>query len=392
VEPTPAEPVTAPDPIAAAEKAAREIDPQARRVDASFFEQSAFRSLAEPVQACLRVILSMVPDRAPSVASLIGSPAFLALSPEEQQAAVTPPRPERLERTRRILEQPLWSALEGDKLRFFSAREGTQDAVLAQFEAFPQLETGRALMRLLAAPWFGKLRRDDQVRAVKVIAFCSSQVSGASFEEQGVRQRSLITNTLDALLPPAGSSGAKGGASSRCELSLRFEDLPFDDHDAVAGESRRPGTVILNRNAFSVDARPLGGGPDGLKEEHFALSTLVHEVNHLRNPEPPRGTALAFQDEYRAWFAGFVALMARFPTKVEGLARIKDLLTRSSYVELQDALDHRPEEARKILAFMQSFGPVKDRQEILGLTISDLVSCAPLPDPQLELNNARVSG
>ncbi|MFO0726040.1 MAG: hypothetical protein U1E65_19820 [Myxococcota bacterium] len=359
-------------PSDAGEKAAEALKVPAAPLE--LYADPAFLALAQPVVAAFRANLKMAPAQAAAAKSLLGSASFLALSAEEQAAALSPPRPDRLAHTLSLVEHPLWSVLTGSKLGLFAASARTQDAVLKQLEAFPTMAVGQDLMALSRARWFAKLKPEDQVRAVKIFAFSASQLVGASFEDQGVSQRKLIENTLKAVLEDP-------------KLSLSFEDLPYGPHETVAGESVRPGKVILNRKAIAADDLPIGGGPDGLLEEHFALSTLVHEVNHLRNEAPAPGTALAFQDEYRAWFAGFVALMSRFPNRIEGLARVRDLLTQPAYADLREAVDHKPEEAKQILSFLQRFGAIHSAKDVENLSITDVVSRAPLPAPLGNMNN-----
>lgn len=334
----------------------------------AIYSDPAFTKLDPKVAAALRANLKLAPAAEGDALELLQAPGFTALGATEQRAALEHPRPDRIAHLLQVVTNPLWTALEGDRQAFFAAPAKVQDAVLTQFEAQPTMETGRVLLRLMGARWLQKMKPADQLRAVKVFAFCAAQETGATFEDVGISQKKLIQGALEELLKDKG-------------YTLAFEDLPYGAHETVAGESIRPGTVILNRRVFEADDLPVGGGPEGLLEEHFALATLVHEVNHLHNTEPAPGTAAAFQDEYRAWFAGFVALMGRLPNRIEGLGRVRDLLTQPAYADLAEALDQKPAEAQQILEFLQAFGPVKSRADVLKLDITDVVSLAPLPSP-----------
>jgi hypothetical protein len=204
---------------------------------------------------------------------------------------------------------------------------------------------------------------EDQVRAAKIIAYASSAISGATFDDMGYSQKKIIEGSIASLIGPSP------------RYDLRFDDLPFDDRDTVAGTVEFPRTLILNRNAIPPNDRPIFGQ----RQEHVALATLVHEVNHLDNQIPEGPTYASFMDEYRAWFVAFVAFMSRFPTKIEGLYRVKELLTNPAYDELQRALAAGNGESDQILAFARNFGDVHTRDEILALELDNMVISAPLP-------------
>ncbi len=363
------------DPIERGRAGARRFNPPPRGVAGAFFELEAYRRLGGPVQRALEVMLALVPDRAGDAQRLIELPAFAELSPDERLALLSPPKPDRLDRALWLLENPIWSALAGDKRSLFALDARVQSALIAQFEHFLVRKTGECLLRTLDADWFHDLDASDQIRALKVIAYASSQLTGASFESSGISQRRIIENTLDSLLPPT------------ARFRLEFEDLPSEPTSSIAGLRRLPGTVVLNRNLIPDDDRHLGAGARGRDAEHVGLTTLVHEVNHLCNQIPTGATYAAFQDEYRAWFVGFVAFMSRFPSRIESLSRVKELLSNPAYAELQQALDGGGPESEQILRFLQAFGDLDSREALLALQIDNFVALAPLPDPMLDVNN-----
>jgi hypothetical protein len=354
-------------------RAARLLNPAPRSVDPSFYAQASFAALAEPVRTALKVILTLVPDRAADAQALFENPTFTALTVEEQRALLVPPKPERLDQAAATISCAGWYSLPQEKLALLSLDHETRAAMLKQLEHFPSLVTGKYFVELAQAPWFSAMSRDDRVRAAKIIAYASASMSGASFEEEGVSQKKIIQSTIESLL----------GETPRFDLVLA--DLPFEEHDSVLGRAEYPRTLVLNRLAIPADDRPISG----MKQEHVALMTLVHEVNHLSNQIPEGPTYASFQDEYRAWFVAFVAFMSRLPTQVEGLVRVKELFTNGSYPDIQQALDGGGEEAAKIVAFMRNFGrDLGTRERILAHQLDNFVSSAPLPAPRLDMSNA----
>jgi hypothetical protein len=238
-------------------------------------------------------------------------------------------------------------------------------AMRAQRSSFRVRRVGEYLSKLERTPWFSALGVRDRLRAVKTIAYAASQLEGATAE-----QSAIIGNTLDGLV------------SGRIELA--FESLPFGARRSINGHRRAPRTVVLNRRALPADERPVSGR----REEHVALATLVHEVNHLCNGVPEGPTYAAFQDEYRAWYVAFIALFAREPRKVEALARCKELLVDPAYGDIQRAVRERSAEGARIFGFLRTFGSATTREELLALELDDLTSPAPPPDPALDLSNA----
>ena len=115
---------------------------------------------------------------------------------------------------------------------------------------------------------------------------------------------------------------------------------------------------------------------------------MVHEVNHLRNGIEVGPNYAAFQDEYRAWYVGFVAFMSRLPTKKEALERIKILFSDPDYADIQKAVQTDNPESQKILAFVGKFGTEEKIAEILAAEVDNFVAMAPLPDPVLNMTNA----
>jgi hypothetical protein len=256
-----------------------------------------------------------------------------------------------------IVRHPLWDYLPDEKRALLRLDPVVQRAALAQYEKYLTAETGRAVCQVAAAPWFSALDRDDQQRALKVIAYAAGQISSASFEDMGVSQRKIIENTVEALV-----SG---------RFSVVFEDLPVGHEDTIGGRRIYPTTLALNRTMIPADDKPISG----YKQEHIALATLIHEVNHLCNQVAEGPTYDAFMDEYRAWFVAFVGFMSRFPTAKEGMVRCMELT--EVYADIRATLEANNAESEKMVAFMQRFKGV-----------DTMVLSAPLPDPLLEMNNA----
>lgn len=245
-----------------------------------------------------------------------------------------------------------------------------RQAVLGQLEHGGSRRVAQELGRLLQAPWWAALDVDDRIRAARVVTHVSACADGSPLEPTALRRRTILDNTLLSLLPPHGRFG------------LVLEDLPLEADALVAGSCRAPDTVVLNRRAISCDDRPLGQGRGGAIEHRVALCTLVHEVNHLHNFTPPGPTYESFQDEYRAWYVGFVAQVDRLPRRVEALERCRELLTNPCYAALGRAVQQRTAHGERIVAFMQALGPQR---------IDDYVSDAPLPQPPSNMSNAPIS-
>ena len=218
------------------------------------------------------------------------------------------------------------------------------------------------------------IKHVNDSESAKVVAFAASHLSHR-FAHVGLAVKDIARNTLDAILDDDG-------------YAVRFEDLPLEPGNATLGYRELPGTVVLNRRALAADGVAAGKGDAGEIEERVALETLVHEVNHLRNAVPAGPTYEAFQDEYRAWYVAFVAFWSRFPTKKEGLERVRLLLTDAGYPDLQMALAGGGDEARAIERFVGQFGSAEEIEAILAAPVLNLVESAPFPEPPLNMTNA----
>jgi hypothetical protein len=345
----------------------RLLEPAPTTVDPQLYKSADFSRLGKQVQGILRGVLAQAPDRQGSVARLVELEAFKALSAAEQKALLSPPLPERLDQALLILESPVWSLLAGDKAPLFKLPMPTQRAILAQQTRYLVKPVATSLMAVASGDWLKRLSEDDQLRAVKVVAYAASQLVGASEDGGELSQKAIIRRTLDGLTTPG-------------RFRITFEDLPAGDEGAVAGLRRLPGTVVLNRNLVAADVKSIGEGSLGHKEQHVGLITVVHEVDHLIRAVPVGETYAAFQDEYRAWYVGMVAFRGTPPTMIEGLTRCRELITSDEYSDIAAALDNGGPEAAKVVAFLRKFGPVTDRASIMRLEIDNYVALAPPPD------------
>ncbi len=328
-----------------------------------FLPREALAALSPAVRTALTGAIKLVPAVGPKVSRLVKNRAFLALSPKEQMALVSKADPKRLDQAAALLASPMWSAFSGNRTQLLGLRTALQGAILAQAEHFREANTAADLARMSRTRWFSVLLPEDQMRAAKLVAYASSTLPRAT-----ALQAEILKNTLDALLAAPES------------VELRFDDMaPVD-----LGHREPPRTVVLNRAVLSGDASVIeSAGLTYSQAEHLAVATVAHEVNHLINEVPWGQTFATFQDEYRAWFVGFIAQMGRFPNREEALGRCRSLF--QNYVDIAAARTHK-DEAEKIIVFMQKFGDVEQTED--GWKLMDPEGPAPLPDPPLVMNNA----
>lgn len=274
-------------------------------------------------------------------------------------------------------DHPLLRLLQPHPARWLALAPALRAAVLGQLEHFASRRVAGDLARLLAAPWWAALDRDDAIRAARVVAHMSACADGAPREaEDPCCRRTILDHTLDSLLPPRGC------------FVLGFEDLPLEHDSVVAGLRLPPATVVLNRRAIAAGDARLGAGPQGWLEARVGTATLVHEVNHLHNLVPPGPTHEAFMDEYRAWYVDFVADTGRAPRRVDALDRCRELLTSPCYAYLRQAAAGGGEHGERILAFLREFGPLTRWQDVLALPRDRFDEPAPLPRPRANMTNA----
>ncbi len=228
---------------------------------------------------------------------------------------------------------------------FLALPAPARQALVAQAINCPRPEVVHNLERLSRAGWFADLDPADQQRAAKVVAFASE----LSAQSTSNRQRLLIDNTLNHILPPDGA------------VSVNFVDLA----SGIFGQADPPRAFDFGR-----DQIPAGNGrmPDEVGRE--AVDTLVHEINHLHNNIEVDATFDYLMDEYNAWYLGYESQNGRQPTRQECFEQLTYLMSAEGYSNLHDILRDRDEEgglgpqARRVVAFMsQFFDPPLDPED-----------------------------
>lgn len=327
-----------------------------------------FARLPKIVQDATRGLLAVAPKMEAKLGALLVSPSFLALTPGEQRALLSPPRPERVPHAERLLGHALFPLLVGDKTGLFSASLPTQRAVIAQLERFLVKPAAELLLQGVTTPWFQALGAKDQLRAVKVLAYLGAARVGADADGGALSQKAILARTAQALLDG--------------RVQLAFADLPAGEDQAIGGVRELPDRVHLNRHLISADLFPIGEGPLGEIEMHVGITTVAHEVDHVLRAVPEGPTYAAFMDEYQAWFTGLVAQRGTPPNLIEGLWWCQELLSNPAYPDLQAAARSGGEEAKKIFRFLSAFGRVDSIEAALSLQLDNYVALAPRPEAQ----------
>jgi hypothetical protein len=264
--------------------------------------------------------------------------------------------------------------------RWAALPAGLRRALLVQLDHVASRRAARELGRLLEAPWWWALVHDDEgdaIRAVRVVAHAAAIADGSPRPPapDAPCRRTLLDDTLDALLPPHG------------RFELRFAALTQGPGEVVAGACLLPSTVVLDRGAVAASDAAVGQGPPGELEAYVATCTLAHEVHHLCHAVPPGPTYAAFEDEYCAWVVGFVVGADRLPRRVEALDRCRELLTSPRYAALARAVTSGSREGARILALLGELGPVARLEDLEALPRDGWLEPAPLPRSRAAVRN-----
>ena len=219
---------------------------------------------------------------------LLRSPEFQALSSSDQQlvrdalAAREPGDTALPASIKGLLENDDFAALSGDE----------RTAVLSQVSNYPDSRSVENIERMLAKDWFSDMDFGDKQRALKLIAYLSQHDGG---------DRTIVDNTLDRFLDP--DSGYT---------------LDFSENDAY-GSAGDDGDFHLNPDYVDDGngALDVGNGDT----EHLVEHTIAHEVSHLVNGDETDQTFDYLNQEYRAWYVGFMAEHGRPPSNEEALER-----------------------------------------------------------------------
>lgn len=262
---------------------------------------------------------------------LLRSPEFEALSSSDQQLvrdALAAREPGDT-----ALPASIKQLIESENFDKLGADEKT--AVLSQVKNYPDARSVENIERMLAKDWFSDMDLGDKQRALKLIAYLSQHDSG---------DRTIIDNTLDRFLDPDSDY-----------------TMDFSENDAY-GSAGDDGDFHLNPDYVDDGngALDVGNGDT----EHLVEHTIAHEVSHLVNGDETDQTFDYLNEEYRAWYVGFMAEHGRPPSNEEALERWEFFLNpdggyadyshgieRDWWFDTDGALD-KSEEAEKIFQML----------------------------------------
>jgi len=273
----------------------------------------------------------------------------------------------------------------------------SKTAVLSQASNYPNPTAATNLTKMVQAAWFKSMPIADRQRTAKVIGYASTKLDGST----NATQKTIISNTLDRFLPP-GTYTFEMANLNLSAVSVTFGENP-------AGTT----TFRINRKLLDADNKKVEDGTQAGYAEHAALNTMCHEVNHAVNNVPMGETYDYFQDEYRAWYVGFVAENGRVPNRQEAYDRADYLLSATSgaYNLLRKARvevggDGKPSaESKKVIAFMSKFtGTALSSTDLASqgkavnmkvgantaageVELTNPTGAAPQPDPLLDMDN-----
>jgi len=208
--------------------------------------------------------------------------------------------------------------------QFDALKPEEKTAVVGQIANYPDDRSVANMERLLKKDWFQGQGLDDKQRSLKTIAYLSQYDKG---------DRGTIDNTLDKLLSPSSKITLEWE-----DFSERWTSESGDVETRTFGEADAS-TQTLVLNSLKL---PAGNGevPKNYDGRHLVLHTLSHEVNHLVNKDNARPASFNhFETEYRAWAVGFKAEHGHWPTNAEAMKRVSHLLTAKdgAYADIKKA-------------------------------------------------------
>jgi hypothetical protein len=237
------------------------------------------------------------PDRMIRLGSLLNAPQFASLSDSDQRLVTGAVKnskadPEVLRNTLHLLGQTDFQAL----------GPAEKTAVLSQVNNYPDARSIENLRRLVQKDWFKDFDLGDKQRALKTVAWLSQHDSG---------NRAVIDNTLDKFLSP------------NAPYKMQFKDFAPPKVGTIFADAK-DGVLNLNRGLLDADNKKV---PEDGARKFLVLHCVAHEVNHLVNGgDPPHPTFEYLQQEYRAWYVGYMAEHGKPPSNDDAMGRWAYLL------------------------------------------------------------------
>lgn len=152
------------------------------------------------------------------------------------------------------------------------------------------------LDKLNSFEWFKKNTNEDKLKLFMLINFLSLRAESSQLDIQS----ELLNNSLEIIL--------KGN------LPVIMEEMK-NAHGA-AGRNQ----IYINNGEEHYHAF-------NSTFSHLSLHTICHEINHLLSGQKVEASPKYFEEEYRAWYVGFIAEYGRKPNKLEAAERSAFLLT-----------------------------------------------------------------
>lgn len=230
------------------------------------------------------------------------------------------------------LPKALHDLIEDKKFSELSA--GDKTAVLSQAKNYPDSRSVSNMERTLQKEWFQDQDGGDKQRSLKLVAHLSQHDSG---------DRAIIDNTLNRFLSPDS------------DYELDWKAIPDEGGNTTYGYADDE-TLTLNANKVPADNNRVSGSD----AEAVIENTTAHEVSHLVNGDETNQTFDYLNEEYRAWYVGYMAENGKPPSNEEAADRWEYFLNPSGgyadyahgiqrdwWWDTDGALD-KPEEAAKI--------------------------------------------
>ncbi len=244
--------------------------------------------------------------------------------------------------------------------QFERLNDTEKSAMLAQVENYPDSRVIDNFERALDKGWFQGQSTDDKLRSLKLIAHLSTFEGG---------DRTVLDNTLDRFLSPDS------------DYKLEWKSISASPGNVTYGYAGG-NTLTLNEDLVAADSARVSGGTEG----HVIENTTAHEVSHLVNGDSTNQTFHYLNEEYRAWYVGYLAENGHPPSNEEAVARWEYFLDpNGGYADYSHGKDgswffnigakdgalEKPEEAEQIFALLSQLTGVEITADNYADVLSD---------------------